>query len=109
MRFALSVALCLSAPAHADSFTLRSTPDTVIVYPQGAKVTRNLSVALPAGTHDVILPDLPEEVLWQSSPQISVTGAVLGAVSLRGDALPPLADADPEAIEAARQTLKAAE
>ena len=109
MRFALSVALCLSAPAHADSFTLRSTPDTVIVYPQGAKVTRNLSVALPAGTHDVILPDLPEEVLWQPSPQISVTGAVLGAVSLRGDALPPLADADPEAIEAARQTLKAAQ
>lgn len=105
MRAALVLVFCLTSPALADTFVLRGSPQAVTVYPGVARVTRHLSLDLPAGTHQIVLPDLPPGAVGQM-PRIAVTGAVLGAVSLRDSALDPLADTDSPAIEAARAAVK---
>ena len=105
MRILIFPLLCLATPAFADTFTLRSAPQSVVVYPAGAKVTRVLTVNLPAGTHDIILPDLPYAV-EELPPQIAITNATLEQFSIRGDALPPLVDPDDQAVLQAREVVK---
>ncbi|MCU9838878.1 mucoidy inhibitor MuiA family protein [Ruegeria sp. WL0004] len=108
MRAALVFAFCLTSPALAETFVLRGSPQEVTIYPGVARITRHISLDLPAGTHQIILPDLPPGAAHQT-PRIAVSGAVLGAVSLRDSALDPLADTDSPAIEAARAALKEAQ
>ena len=74
MRLALIAAISLSSPAVAETFTVRSALQSATVYAQGAKVTRVLSVDLPAGAHEVVLPDLPAEFSTELF-QVSVSSA----------------------------------
>ncbi|GFE52334.1 hypothetical protein So717_40870 [Roseobacter cerasinus] len=100
--------LCVASPAFCETFIVTSAPSSAIVYIGGAKVTRKLTLELPAGRHSIVLPDLPPELEYQV-PQIAVTNAILGPVSVRKDALPPLVDAETEDIVAARAQLQSAE
>ena len=99
--------ICVASPVLGETFIIASAPNSVTVYPEGARVTRTVTVELPAGRHDVVLPDLPPELEFQM-PQIAVTNAVLGPVSVRNDALPPHSEADTDDVAAARAQLNVA-
>lgn len=108
MRLALACLLSLPATAFADSFTVSSTPTAVTIYGSSAQVTRAVTVDLPGGTHDVVLPDLPAWIEARNL-RVSVTGATLGATQFRNRALPPQPDQDSAAIIAAKERIEAAE
>lgn len=100
--------LCVASPVASDTIVAFSQPASVVVYPEGAEVVRNLTVDLPAGRHVVILPDMPAGVEYQI-PRVTVANAVLGAVSVRTDAQLLLSDAETPAVVAAREQLEASE
>ena len=107
MRF-LSLALAaLPLPALADSYTVASAPTAVTVYGSFAMVTREVTVNVAAGTHEIVLPDLPQ---WidAGSLRASITGAQMGSTRLRTDALPPQPDTDSAAVVAAKARIDAA-
>lgn len=114
MRFAiLAPAVSLSAllaplALWADTLTVDSAPGAVTVYPYGAQVTRTATVALPQGTHDLVLPDLPQNV-DPSRISVKLAGAQLQSVTFRDRNQPPGPDQDTPEVTAARDALKAAE
>ena len=65
--------LGLSVPAVKADVTAETTPRQVTVFPDGARVTREGSLTLPAGVNQVIFPDLPASVI-ESSIRLSVEG-----------------------------------
>jgi hypothetical protein len=57
----LAAAACLFAlPAFAQTQTAESKITSVTVYGNGAMVTRQVSLDLPAGVSEVIIPDIPK-------------------------------------------------
>jgi uncharacterized protein (TIGR02231 family) len=116
MRALLTLLLATTAiPALADTLPATSRITAVTVYPEGAKLTREVTFTAPsAGAHDLLVTDLPadsEPGLIQITPG---EGLQLGAFSLRADRLPPREDpltpdqlaakAEVERLEAALQT-----
>lgn len=95
--FLLSVLLTgIALPALAADFPATSRVSAAVVYPQGAQVTRELPISLPAGDHQVIVTDLPLDFDFDS---LRVTGAADGALTIRSvdhriDRLPPMDDPD---------------
>lgn len=108
MRLALACLMLLPGAALADSFTLQSTPTTVTVYADAGKVTREMTLQVPAGQHDVLLPGLPRN-LAPDLLRVSVSGARLGSTQFRSDAVMPQPEADHAALQAAKDRIKAAE
>ena len=100
-------------PVLADTIPATSAVTAVTVYPQGAKVTRQITVTLPsAGAHELLVTDMPagtEAGLMQiAAPE----GLQHGAFSLRADRLPPRDDTltpEQEAARAEVERLEAAE
>ncbi|TAG17651.1 MAG: mucoidy inhibitor MuiA family protein [Rhodobacterales bacterium] len=116
MRALLSLLLATTAlPVWADTLPATSRITAVTVYPEGAKLTREVTFTAPSpGAHDLLVTDLPatsEPGLIQITPG---DGLQLGAFSLRADRLPPREDpltpdqqaakAEVERLEAALQT-----
>lgn len=101
--FLMTSVLALAAPAYADSFTSPATVDAVTVYPGLAQVTRLVTLNLPAGQHEITVPDLPKGLsadgLRLSAPQ----GVRLGAVNVAFDRLPVTPDLSSPEIIAARE------
>jgi len=94
MRALLTILLATTAlPALADIIPATSRITAVTVYPDGAKLTREVSFAAPAaGTHELLVTDLPADSdpgLLQLAPG---DGLQLGAFNLRADRLPPRED-----------------
>ena len=54
--FVTTSLLALAAPAFADTITGQARVDTVTIYPGLATVTRLVTLDLPAGQHDIIIP-----------------------------------------------------
>ncbi|MBA4491434.1 DUF4139 domain-containing protein [Paracoccus sp. S1E-3] len=102
MRFLLStVAIIVAAPALADTFETPAPVRAATLYPDGASVTREARLDLPAGAHQLVIPGLPADT-DPASLRVAAEGAVIGAISLQtGRALP---DGAPEsqAIKDAR-------
>lgn len=108
MRF-LPVFLCaFPLSALAETYTLQSAPTSVVVYPSVAMVTREVSFDVSAGTHEVMLPDLPRH-LGIGDLRIQVDGALLEATRLRTDAVPPQPNSDSAAVSAAKSRVEDAE
>jgi len=105
MRYFAITLAALPLPALADTFTLPSAPSNVTVYNSFAVVTREVSVDVSAGAHELVLPDLPQWV-DASSLRVSITGAKLGSTRLRTDALPPEPDNDSAAVAAAKEQIE---
>jgi uncharacterized protein (TIGR02231 family) len=104
MRPLLALLLATTAlPALADTIPATSTITAVTVYPQGAKITRQVTFTAPtAGAHELLVTDLPaatEAGLMQISAS---EGIDFGAFSLRDDRLPPREDPLTPAQEAAK-------
>jgi uncharacterized protein (TIGR02231 family) len=113
MRALLSLLLATTAiPALADTIPAASRITAVTVYPEGAKLTREVTFTAPsAGSHELLVTDLPSE---SSSGQIQLQpteGVRLGAFNLRADRLPPREDPltpDQQAAKAEVERLEAA-
>ncbi len=102
-RFFLTTSLiALAAPALADTFTAEARVDTVTIYPGLATVTRQVTLDLPAGRHEIIVPDLPQGLTTEGLRLASPAGVQLGAVNLAFDRLPVTPDQSAPAIQAAR-------
>jgi uncharacterized protein (TIGR02231 family) len=87
----VALATLAAMPAQAASLEASSSIDSVTVYPDGASVTRIVSVDLPAGDNTVVVSDFP---LGLDRSSLRVEGEadgklVIGAI----DAKPPRAEA----------------
>lgn len=111
MRALLSALLATTAlPAVADTLPATSRITAVTVYPDGAKLTREVTFTAPAaGNHELLVTDLP----YDSDPGLirlaGSDGLQLGAFNLRADRLPPREDPLTEAQKAAKAEVEAAE
>ena len=75
MRFAVILAL-LPLPAMADTFVVQAPPVAATVYAQGALVSRNASLQLPAGQHTLELRDM-DPSLSLDAMNIRLDGATI--------------------------------
>ena len=100
MRILLCLALSLPGGAFADTIVATSRVTAVTIYPQGAQVTREVAFSAPAGTHEVLIMDMP----GGTEPQllrVSSADTGLGSFALRADRLPPRDDVkSPEMVAA---------
>lgn len=98
----LSLILAIApAPLWAADIPLSSRVSAVILYPQGATVTREVAFSAPEGQHDLILADLPLGTPL-ASVRVAVAGARMGGVTTRSDYVPPRDEAESPALAAAR-------
>lgn len=77
MRF---VALFLAVSpsfVFADTILARITPTDVIVFTQGAEVTRKGQITIPAGIHDIVIPDMRPTYDVGRTPEITLAGTTL--------------------------------
>jgi hypothetical protein len=104
MRALLAALLASTAlPAFADTIAATSRITAVTVYPDGAKLTREVSFTAPAaGSHELLVTDMPygsDPGLIRLAPS---EGLQLGAFNLRADRLPPREDPRTEDQQAAK-------
>jgi uncharacterized protein (TIGR02231 family) len=71
--------LCLAARVEAAELEAVSHPDTVIVFPSGAEVSRIANVKLDKGEHTIVLRDLPAAAVESS---IRVEGKATGKLEI---------------------------
>ncbi|MCB6179795.1 DUF4139 domain-containing protein [Rhodobacter sp. Har01] len=114
MRAVFAALLATTAlPAWADTILATSTITAVTVYPDGARITREVSFTAPsAGPHDLLVTDLPASTQPGLLRLQGDQGLVFGAFSLRADRLPPREDPltpEQEAAKAEVERLEAAE
>ncbi|MGC9369635.1 MAG: DUF4139 domain-containing protein [Paracoccaceae bacterium] len=116
LRLSLSLSALLAAStALAEDFQAKAPISAVTVYPQGAQVTREVTLDLPAGAHRVLLP-APGADLWNSPPRVRAgEGTAIGALNLLAGHVSdpetvylPLQAAALAALEAAKEALDAA-
>lgn len=105
MRFLPALVFLLPVPALADSFSLQSKITAVTVYPTAAKITRHASFSIPAGQHDLILPDLPAAIDFEYV-RVQVEGARMGALTMREDYVPPRDDTTSPEVQAAKDRIE---
>jgi hypothetical protein len=81
----------VSLPAFAAEVRPQSSIESVLVYAQGANVTRNVPITLPAGASTLVIEDLPGEIETDS---LKVDGAADQAIEI-SSVETKLAPADP--------------
>ena len=100
--------LALASPALADTLRGEARVSRVTLFPDGAQVTRAVTLEAAPGPHRLVIPGLPQGT-DPAALRLSASGARIGAVSLQTDrALPPDL-AEPAPVTAARTALQAAE
>ncbi|MAU53426.1 MAG: hypothetical protein CMN17_13910 [Roseovarius sp.] len=92
---------CLPLAALAEDIPLTSRVSAVTLYPQGASVTREAQVAVPAGAHELILADLPPETPL-AAVRVTLDGLRMGGVRTRADYVPPRPEEESAAYRAAK-------
>lgn len=104
--FLTTTMLVLASPSFADTFTADARVDLVTIYPGHATVTRLITLDLPAGQHDIIVPDLPQGLSPQGLRVSAPTGTQIGAVNLANDRLPVTPDQSAPEIVAAKEEVE---
>jgi uncharacterized protein (TIGR02231 family) len=85
----VAVAALAAAPVRAADVAASSAVDAVIVYPDGASVTRVITLDIPAGDHSAVLKDFP---LTLDPSSLRVEGEAGARLTIGGiDAKPPRA------------------
>ncbi|MCK0095961.1 DUF4139 domain-containing protein [Yoonia sp. F2084L] len=106
-RFFLTTSLiALAAPSFADTFTGEARVDTVTIYPGLATVTRQVTLDLPAGQHEIVVPGMPEGLATEGLRLAAPAGTQVGAVNLAFDRLPVTPDQSAPEIIAARDEVE---
>lgn len=99
-------------PALADVITAGSQVTNVTIYPQGARVTREVTFTAPQGRHDLRIADLPAGLDPELIRIAAAQGATTAGFSLQeggvGPALPPPTPDLDAAIATAQQARDAA-
>jgi len=88
--------------------TVHSYPREVTVFPDSARVTREGSLKLAAGSHQVLFPDLPASIV-ESSLRLTVEGpegTKLYGVSLKNDYQPEVVEKRTRALKGRLQALQ---
>jgi uncharacterized protein (TIGR02231 family) len=98
MRRILLLTAFFPACAFADQIDATSRITDVTVYPYGAQITRVVTFDAPAGSHDLMIGDLPAETYAEALRIAPGEGVTLGSYALRGELLPP---PEPRLTEAA--------
>ncbi|MCZ8315355.1 mucoidy inhibitor MuiA family protein [Phreatobacter sp.] len=75
----LVLASAAALPVLAADIPVNARPDAVTVFPDGASVTRRLTVTVPAGEHVLVIDDLP---LTADPGSIRVQGAGSGSLAI---------------------------
>lgn len=97
---------CLTpAAALADRIQAEAPVTRVTIFGEGAQITRTVTLAAPAGRHEIILPGLPAGI-DPNSLRISATGAELGSVALQQGRALPADMPDSAAMQAARDEIR---
>ncbi|KFE36780.1 DUF4139 domain-containing protein [Thioclava atlantica] len=110
MRISLTAALLMATaiPALADTIESPGKITAVTLYPHGAQVVRQVRIDAPEGTHELLVPGLPENTRI-STLRLSGEGVSVGAASLISGRAPALSDQPSPQVEAARAALDAAQ
>jgi uncharacterized protein (TIGR02231 family) len=111
MRALLAALLATTAlPAFADTIAATSTVTAVTVYPDGAKLTREVTFTAPAaGSHELLVTDLPMDSDPGMIRLAPSEGLTVGAFNLRADRLPLREDPLTPEQEAAKAAVEGAE
>lgn len=104
-RALTALALLMALPATAEQFALTSQVTEAELYPQGASLIREAGFDLPAGTHELVIADLPLSVPLDDL-RVAAPGLTIGTVTLRRDALPPRDPAETPAVIAAKAEIE---
>lgn len=105
MRYLCFVLLLVPQISIADEFLIPSKVTAVTLYPDGAAIKRSAAFSVPAGIHQLILPDLPQNISTKSL-RVGAESLRLGSVTTRIMALPPVEIVAPEKITAATALVK---
>ncbi|MBO6898253.1 MAG: mucoidy inhibitor MuiA family protein [Shimia sp.] len=92
--------LPLASPLLADTIPLSAPVTAATLYSEGATLTRAVPFSAPAGTHELLITNLPAS-LDPMSVRVALDGAKLGAVSVRNSrTLPNQVEDSPELVAA---------
>lgn len=81
--------LVLATAVSAETFQLNSDVGAVTVYPSGATITRMVTLDIPAGSHRLLIGDVPQGFDPSSLRIKGGEGLIIGATGIRTDRLPP--------------------
>lgn len=98
----------LATPLWADDIRLNAPVTAATLYSEGATLTRAVPFSAPAGTHDLLITNLPES-LDPMSVRVALDGAKLGAVTVRHARTLPNTQEDSPELTAAKAALDQAE
>lgn len=101
MRATVLVLSLFPSVVVADIIPLTSDVSAVTLYPQGATIVRQVPYVMPAGSHELILTDLPRSTDL-SQVRVEMSGATMGAITGRSDYVPPRDASVSGEIEAAK-------
>ena len=107
MRLFLTLVF-LPLPVFADTISVGSTVTEVVLYPQGARVTREVAFSAPAGRHDLRIADLPEGIAPGMIRVSGAEGTQAGGFSLQEAGLAPAVPLPLPELEAAIAAAQAA-
>jgi uncharacterized protein (TIGR02231 family) len=108
MRFAALLLAVSPSFVFADTIVARIAPTDVTVFTQGAEVTRKGQINLPAGVHDIVLPDLRSNRGGAKTPEIKLSGATLISEQWQDRSPTPLSEPDSPEYKTAKANLDAA-
>jgi uncharacterized protein (TIGR02231 family) len=97
MRRFLLLTAFIPAHAFADQIDATSRITAVTIFPSGAQVTRVVEFTAPAGTHDLLITDLPAQTYAEALRIAPGQGVQLGSYAVRDTGLPSKAVTEAEA------------
>ncbi|MFD2173388.1 DUF4139 domain-containing protein [Rhodobacter lacus] len=106
LLLACAPAALLAGPAIAEPAEIAAVLQAVTLFPQGAQVTRTLTV--PAGTTEILVPNLPDHTDPATLRVAGAAGVTVGAVRLIDARQPVNAVGEPPELQAARRALQVA-
>ena len=107
MRLALATSFLalMTAPALADTYQAQAVVDHVTIHPGAATVERLITLDLPAGVHEIVVPGLPRQTAAETLRLASDAGRI-GSMMLATDRLPVTDDAQRPEVQAAEDEVE---
>ena len=105
MRNSIFVLCCLPTLLVAEDFVVNSRATEATIFAYGAQVTHEVNLSLLAGSHRIILPDLPHGISVEQI-RVSAPGLRLGSLRYRTDFVPPRDTEQAPAIAAAEEEIE---
>jgi uncharacterized protein (TIGR02231 family) len=108
MRILPVILALLPSFGFAEDIVLAGKVTDVILYPEGATVTRNISFQAAAGVHTLVITEIPADG-YGDNMRVTVSSATMGIVTERRNFVPPRDDVVNGELEAARAIVDAIE